>query len=331
MTGSPRSLVAFSLGLLLAPAFGACSGDGDGPAAAGGAGGVGQGQGGVAAIELPYSPCDEAAVVGQFVIALGAGYTSVDGKVTDAVLQSQVPDELAREGDCRLVEAAVTTCTPACPVATQVCDRSNTCVALPRARDLGAVTVHGLVVPMTMSANAVTRSYTNPGTLPAAGFLPGADLRITTAGGDYAPFELRGWGVSALALGEPIDVVEGRPTAIVWQPPTVAGPARVDVLLNINQHGSSKAWIECDFADTGSGEIPAALIDGLIAQGLSGYPTLTATRRSATSRDIEPGCVELLVTSEVSVDVDVEGIVSCATSANCPAGQTCLPVERFCE
>jgi hypothetical protein len=335
MTSPHRPLMALSLGLLLAASFGACSGDGEGPSGGGGsgsgAGSTGLGQGGIPAIELPYAPCDEAAVVGQFVIALGVGFTSVDGKVTDGVLSSQVPDELGREGDCRLLKAAPTTCTPACPVATQACDRSSTCVPLPRAHDVGMVTVHGLVVPLTMSANAVTRSYTNPMTLPEVGFLPGADLRLITSGGDYAPFELRGWGVSPLVLGEPIEVVEGRATQVSWQAPAVAGPARVDVLLNINQHGSTKAWIECDFADTGAGDIPPTLIDGLIEQGLTGYPTLTATRRSATSQTIEPGCVELLVASDVAVDVEVEGIVSCNTSAECPEGQTCLPVERFCQ
>lgn len=330
---SPHRPLALSLALLLAPFLGACSEEG-GPTGAGGAGAsgaAGLGQGGVAAIDLPYAPCDEAVAVGQFMIALAEGYTSIDGKVTDAVLSSRVPDELGREGDCRLLAAALTTCEPACPFATQACDRSNTCVALPRARDVGTVTVHGLVVPMTMSANAVTRSYTNPVLLPGAGFLPGADLRITTAGGDYAPFELRGWGVSPLVLGEPIEVAPGSATRVSWEPPALTGPARVDVLLNINQHGSSKAWIECDFADTGAGDIPANLIDGLIEQGLSGYPTLTATRRTATSVNIEPGCVELLVAAEVSVDIEVEGVVSCDTSAECPAGQTCLPVELLCD
>jgi hypothetical protein len=336
MTSPHRPLMVLSLGLLLVASSGACSGDDEGPtggggsAAGGGAGSTGLGQGGVAAIELPYAPCDAAVRVGQFVIALGPGFTSVDGKVADAV-SSQVPDELGREGDCRLLKAALTTCTPACPAATQVCDRSSSCVPLPRAHDVGTVTVHGLVVPMTMSANAVTRSYTNAMILPAVAFLPGADLRITATGGDYAPFELRGWGVSPLVLGEPIAVAPGSGTPITWQAPPVAGPSRVDVLLNVNLHGSSKAWIECDFADTGAGDIPATLIDGLIEQGLTGYPTLTATRRSATSQSIEPGCVELLVTADVTADVEVEGIVSCDTSAECPAGQTCLPVERFCD
>jgi len=309
----------------------ACGGGGDGTL---GTGGTGPGQGGIPAVDLPYAPCAESELVGQFVITLGAGFTSIDGKVTDGVLTTRVPDELSREGDCRLLRAAITTCEPACPVASQVCGREGECVDLPRARDLGTVTVHGLVIPLQMNPNALTRSYTNPAQpmLPHPGFTPGADLRITTGGGDYAPFELRGWGVSALTLdGSAIQIVEGRPTALAWQAPDVAGPARIDVQLNINQHGSTNAWIECEFADTGAGEIPATLIDGLIDQGLSGFPTLSATRRTASSVGLAPGCVELLVTSEVTADVQVEGITSCDVTSECPSGQTCLPVERFCQ
>jgi hypothetical protein len=319
---------------LLLPLLAACSGESSGTPAAGGAAPSGTGQGGVAAAELPYEPCSADSSVGQFVIELGMGFTRVGGRVTDAVLPSRVPDELAGAGECRLLAAAPTSCVPACPAATQVCDRDEACVPLPRAHDVGAITVHGLVVPLQISPNAVTRGYSNPAQppLPHPGFLPGADLRLDSAGGDYAPFELRGWGVSALALdGAPIEVRGGRATPIRWQAPSVSGPARLHVELNINQHGATSSSIECDFPDTGAAEIPAELVDGLIGQGLSGDPTLTATRRSATSIEIEPGCVEMLVVSELTVDVQVEGIVSCDSSSQCPAGQTCLDVERFCE
>jgi hypothetical protein len=55
------------------------------------------------------------------------------------------------------------------------------------------------------------------------------------------------------------------------------------------------------------------------------------SRRSATSVEIESGCAELLVTSEVTASIEVDGIVSCNTSVECPSGQSCLPVERFCQ
>ena len=164
------------------------------------------------------------------------------------------------------------------------------------------------------------------------GFEPGADLRITTQGGDYAPFELRGWGVSPLEVPPaPLRVQGGTAASVLWGAPADAGPARIHVLLEINNHGSNKARVECDFPDTGVGEIPATLIDGLIAQGFSGFPTLTLTRRTASSVAIEPGCVELLVTSVFSGDAEVEGVTSCNNPSECPAGQTCPLPERYCQ
>jgi hypothetical protein len=319
--------------LTLAALLGACSSDGAPASNASGAGG-GSLQGGVAASALPYEPCAPANAVGQFVIELAPEYTRVGGRVSDAVLPSRVPNELASAGDCRLVEAVVTSCEPGCPVATEVCGREGSCVPLPRARDLGTVRVFGLLVPLEMRPNVVTKSYANPAdpVLPNPGFLPGADLRITTGAGDYAPFELRGWGITALTLaGTDLQVRPGQALGLSWQAPEVAGPARLHVELNINQHGATSAWVECDFLDSGAAEIPAQLVDGLIGVGLSGYPTLTAARRTATRAEIEPGCVDLLVTSEVISDISVEGIVSCDVSADCPVGQSCLPVERFCE
>lgn len=291
-------------------------------------------QSGVPAAELPYTPCAAEDAVGQFVIELASDYTRVGGQIFDGVLPTRVPRELGREQECRLVEVVPTSCSPACPVATEICDRNQSCVPLPVARDVGTVNVTGLALPLAMKANAVTHSYTNPAQppLPHPGFAPGADLRVGSSGGDYAPFVLRGWGVSGLTLApEPIAVSAGAPVALAWSPPSSAGPARLHVTLNINHHGSSNAWIECDFPDTGTAQIPAALVDGLMAKGRSGFPTLTASRRSATSVEIEPGCIDLLVVSEVPSGVDVDGIISCNTSAECPDGQSCLPVERFCQ
>jgi len=201
-------------------------------------------------------------------------------------LPTRVPAELASAGDCRLLASQVSTCIPGCPVATEVCDGNARCVPLPRARDLGRVAVYGLVVPLEMTPNAVTKSYTNPAVpeLPNPGFLPGADLRVVTAGGDYAAFELRGWGITALDMGSAeVQVSQGQDLSLSWVAPERTGPTRLHVELNVNQHGSTNSWLECDFADTGAASIPAALVDGLIARGLSGFPTLTATQLPGTS------------------------------------------------
>lgn len=308
-----------------------CGGE-EGPAAAGG----GPSLGGPEASALPYQPCAPEDEVGEFVIELASEYTRVGGRVSDRINPIQVSEVVASEGECQLLTPPTLLCDPGCPASTETCGAGNICVPLQRNHDLGTVTVHGMVVPLEMTPNANTRSYANPAIprLPHPGFEPGADLRITTGGGDYEPFELRGWGISLLELPpEPTRVQSGAASAVRWGAPAEAGPARMHVSLNINNHGSNEASVECDFPDTGEAEIPATLIDGLIAQGFSGDPTITLTRRTATSVAIEPGCVELLVSSGFEVDADVEGVISCddrAEVSECPAGQTCIPVERYC-
>jgi hypothetical protein len=333
--GALLVLLSASLG----PATGVvgCGDDGPTSGAGGGAASGAGGFGGIDASLLPYEPCAADAKVGWFEIELGLergiGYTRAGGQVSDAVRSSQISAVLASEGDCRLLSPMAPACDPGC-TADEQCSRDAVCVPLPRNRDVGTVTVRGLVVPLAMEPNDVTRTYSNPALpiLPHPGFLPGADLRINTEGGDYAPFELRGWGISPLVLsGEVIDVRRGQPARLAWEAPSAPGPARVNVVLNINFHGVNGAWVECDFPDTGAGEIPAVLVDGLFEQGLSGNPTLTAVRRSVTSAEIEPGCVDMLVYSAVSTPVQVEGIVSCRTSSDCPPPQQCIPVELFCE
>ncbi len=311
-------------GATLACAFG-CGGEEEGPAQAGGSG-----QGG-AASELPYEPCPPGEAVGEFKIALASDYTSVGGSVLDGVSPAKAKVEVARVGACRLVKSENPLCDQACPGSAPLCAENNQCVAEPRTHDLGTVTVRGLVIPLEMSPKA-TKTYSNPPGLPHPGYEPGADLRIITSGGDYAPFELRGWGVSLLEVGpEPVRVAHGQPSVISWLAPETEGPAWVHASLNINFHGSNGAQIDCDFPDTGAAEIPAALIDGLIAEGTTTDPTLTLTRRSATSLAIEPGCVEMLVLSELALAIDVEGVISCRDSSDCSEGQTCIPVELFCE
>jgi hypothetical protein len=298
--------------------------------------GAGPGAGGsVSASELPYAPCPAASDLGGFAIELGDGFTAVDGRVFDAVTPSLVPSELQSEGDCRLVTLPNLLCDPACPASTQTCGENNQCLPLPVARSVGTVSVTGLARAVEMTANATTGSYRPaPPALPHPGFAPGADLRLSASGGDYQAFELRGWGIEPLQFtGETVDISGGTPANLSWASPTQAGPTRIRAVLNINNHGSSKTAIECDFPDTGAATIPAALIDALIARGASGFPTVGITRRTATSTNIEPGCVQLIVTSDTRfvVDVNLAGLISCNEDNPCPEGLTCKPLERYCE
>ncbi|HEU4577433.1 MAG TPA: hypothetical protein VFS67_04200 [Polyangiaceae bacterium] len=286
-----------------------------------------------AALELPYAPCAPEAGVGEFSIDLGPDYTSAQGKVLDSVMTDQLPVMQAQAGDCRLLTSPKHLCDPACPVATQICGAGNRCVDLPSPRDVGAVTLSGLLVPVRMSPNPVTGNYhPEGGPLPYPAYRAGAGLQLHAQGGEYDAFELGGWGVSALELTtDPVVVESGAATQLAWKVPRQVGPARVQLALHLDNHGSSNAWIECDVADQGSAEIPATLIDGLLTLGRSGFPTVTLTRRTATSTGMDLGCVQLLVTSSVTAGVSLAGLVSCNDSSMCPSGQTCRPLLRYCE
>jgi hypothetical protein len=278
-------------------------------------------------------PCAAGQRVGSFSIELTDQYTSVGGKVFDAVAPRDVPVELAADGACTLFAAPLLQCNPECDATRQVCAEGNQCRPQPVARDLGKVTIRGLLVPLELQPNLVTKAYTIPAyaRLPNPGFEPGAQLRLSSSGGDYKPIDLRGWGVSLLeGVTNPIRVRVGQAVTVSWQAPSDAGPARVHLNLNINHHGSTSNWLECDVEDVGSAEIPVSLVDALLARGLSGFPTLTVTRRSVSSRSIEPGCVELLVSSESVSDVELDDFQSCGNRDDCAPGQACGP-EFFCQ
>lgn len=279
-----------------------------------------------------YEPCPVEEDLGAFSIELAEDYTSVSGKIEGAVDPVTLTVELAREGSCRLVTPPRFNCDPPC-APSQWCGGDSICATKPEALDLGTVTVQGLSAPASMTPNPNTNGYSLAPPLPHPGFEPGANIVLTTSGGEFEPITLRGWGVSLFGLTEQARVDPGMATALSWAAPSDPGPARVAVTLNINLHGSNKAWIECDFPDTGAAEIPATLIDGLIAQGVTGNPTLSVVRQSASSIGIEPGCVALLVQSLIDTPVEVAGLISCNESAGifCPDGMTCRPLEMFCE
>jgi len=283
--------------------------------------------------DMPYAPCASERQVGEFTIERGADYTSVEGKVYDAITPNRVAQLEAREGECQLLALPAFLCNPGCPVSTETCGADGHCMPLPQPVAVGAVHVSGMVVPVELTANAVTGGYRPRGAqLPHPGFEPGAALALQASGGDFSAFELWGWGIFPLTqVDAPVHVAAGTPTTLGWAAPQSAGPGRLHVSLNVNNHGRNNAWIECDFADDGAAEIPAALIDALLAHGQSGFPTVNFSRRTVTSSELDWGCVQLAVSSTLSAGVSLGGLTSCNDSSMCSAGQTCRPLERFCE
>jgi hypothetical protein len=271
---------------------------------------------------LTYAPCPDAVHIGGFTLVLDDEYTGLSGAVADGVVPSNIAHLVAEEGPCRLLEKENLFCDPPC-VPGETCGTEGACIPYPDNRDVGLVTVTGLVEPLEIEAKWGD-NYNNPGTMAHPGFETGATIQLTAAGAELAGFQLQGYGVESLQVsGKSVSIGSEGASEVSWTAPAAASPAMIHLALNINNHGSTSAWIECDAEDSGSLTLPATLITELYAMGLSGFPSLNVTRQSVDSADLEPGCVQLAVTSIRALAVEVDGVTSCTQDNQCPPNQTC--------
>jgi hypothetical protein len=271
--------------------------------------------------------------VGEFVVEVGlANY--VQGAMQDAVSPNTVLEEVQKDGSCVLLKRDPPVCSPACQVGTQVCGLDDMCHPAPRNQDLGTVTVSGLTRPVSMQPDSQNGYFDTD--FSAAPFAPGALIQLDAAGGATVPaFTLRGIGVVPLELAKLEWVlVPGQPFAVEW---TASGRTdlRVHLRMNVDQHGNTPIALECDVPDTGSFTIPATMIDALLAAGISGVPNAKIERHSLDSKTVGPGCVELVVRSQVGeprLKLRIEGVDTCPAPAHmCPPGKTCNTMTEICE
>jgi hypothetical protein len=345
MTNSNLRALAAGLLCLLA-GCGDDTGDGGAGASGGGATGGSGAMGGSGATggsggdddagtaEYAYSACPKAERVGGFKVssfeanaAMPKPYSSVVGEVKDGVVPANVPDPVTTLGSCTLVRGRNLACAPECEVGT-TCDPDGTCIPEPRNQDVGTVTINGLKDAVSMEARAVSLNYDAAGTHQ---FDEGAAITLSATGGTLSPFDLVAEGVGLLALaGDPVTIPSATPVTVSWTPPAQPGRSHVLATLNIALHGGDPVRIECDAPDTGTLEIPAALIDELLSYAFSGFPRLDLVRQTAGSVDLDVGCVDLTVAAHATVDVEIDGFTSCNDELPCPMGQVCT-VDLFCE
>jgi hypothetical protein len=267
---------------------------------------------------LTYEPCAATAHVGTFKVALENGFTAVQGQVFDSITPSRVETTLSTMGQCKWVRAPSLVCNPTCGSG-QTCGTAGTCVPQPVAKDLGTVEVEGLAATVSMSPRPPAYFYSFTGTLPHPGVAPGAGVRLRAQGAT-----LLGRGIEPLALPvSSVTVQTGNAVALTWTAPQSAGPAKVEISLNVNGHGLVGSHVDCVVDDTGAFTIPEPLVTSLLADGLSGFPTLTVRRTTTDSTTIGAGCVELDVESAVKLDVMIPGLVSCDGDEDCTPPQTC--------
>ena len=271
---------------------------------------------------LTYNPCPRDQHIGGFEVTRADEYTGVNGQVYDGVVPGNIPDVVKESGDCALLQAKSLFCDPGC-VPGETCGTEGTCIPYPVAHSVGEVTIAGLKSPLSMEAKWGNH-YTNPGTMEHPGYEEGSEISLYAQGGDYEAFALRGYGVSALDVPGGKTVITGDgDVALSWTPPAEPGPAQVHIELNLNNHGWTSAWIACDAEDTGTFVIPGTLVTDLYEIGVSGFPSLNLTRRSADSATIEPGCVQLTVAAHQTIAIEVDGVTSCTHDGQCPPGASC--------
>lgn len=277
-------------------------------------------------------PCPQESRVGGFKVEMNGtiGYTAIDGVVRNGVPPASIADPTFEEAGCRLLRRRRLVCEPPC-APSQTCDVGATCIDAPLGQDQGQVTFAGLVAPVTLSPLPPGSTYfftrlTHPG------FADGDLIRLTSTAGYLGALELYGVGVSQVAPTEPLVVVtEGQPLALAWDAAAPDARSRVLVELTIDQHGLTPVTAVCDLPDTGSAVIPSAVVDGLVAAGVTGFPSGRVTRRTVDSVTVGAQCAEFVVSSVRDLQLEVTGFVPCISTADCPSGTTCTLAIQQCQ
>jgi hypothetical protein len=316
-----------------------CSGGSEGGAA--GSGGGASGAGGSGAGSTAAAPCGLETRVGGFSVQLieptlgNQAYSTMGGGIRSGVTPSQVWHRKGdAEGGCEMLVGPTFSCTPTC-ASPQICGGQNQCIAEPTLVDAGEVTLTG-VGPSSLTLTDIKNNYTGSLTAPYPPFTPGAAVGLHVTGGVAPALTLDATGFEPLVFeGTGLTLVGGQALSFTWTAPAQATAARIFVKLEIGHHGGTAARVECDLPDTGAGQIPAALVSALIAEGAHGFPTISLTRRTASSIDTSIGCVDFVVAAPAERAIVVcptagHCIASCTGDEDCTAPQTCNLADNTC-
>jgi hypothetical protein len=213
-------------------------------------------------------------------------------------------------------------------MSSETCGEGGKCIPYPHQMSVGSVTIDGLTKPVAMEPQQPGAVYFAPGQ-DNPPFSPDEQVRLRAAGaGKLEPFELFGRGSEPITEAPSWILEQGKPLALTW--PAGAGGTTVSVELTIDQHGSSPLSLACTFPDSGSAEVPGALIEQLITSGVSGFPNGRFQRHTVDHVDQELGCIELSVGSALPAQVRVAGFTPCKSDKDCPSGTTCDVAQERC-
>jgi hypothetical protein len=260
--------------------------------------------------------------------------TSIVGRVYERAAPSKIQWlRQAEEGECQLLKPRAPFCDPAC-TGGAVCEADDTCTPVPKALDLGTITLSGLNDdsgdhPLELTALAPSNTYQPRGSSPFVypPFEEGAVVQLSTEGGAYEPFELSAPAIAPLELSatSPLPFDPEGTTTIRWAPPADSAASHIIVRVDISHHGGQKGELLCETDDDGELELPAALVQGLVDLGVAGYPTIQVVRESKTTLPQAPG-IALAISSSITLELDIPGITSCSEPGQqdvCGEGELC--------
>jgi hypothetical protein len=266
-----------------------------------------------------------------------ASYSDIGGRVNDGPpAELVVWDKKKTEGDCSMYTPRTPFC-DAC-VSPEVCVSDNVCRTPPASHDVGKVTLTGLNPPsganpleLTMVATATSTNYLCAETLPMPPCTAGGAITLDAAGkGDYPAFSVQAQCIAPLVVtNSEIAIESGKAFTLNWTPSTAAN-ARVQLLFDLSHHGGSKGKVICDTADSGSLTVSATLITNLMALGVTGFPRAYVNRVLTSTAAVGSGQAQLKVYSDIDFVAKIPGLVSCETSADCTAPQTCQVPGQMC-
>jgi hypothetical protein len=245
-------------------------------------------------------------------------------------------DKKQTEGGCSLYTPRTPFCS-AC-AAGQVCVDTEVCRTPPVSHPVGRVTLTGLNPPsgaspleLTPITTTVGTNYLCPETLPVPPCTAGGAIQLDAAGeGDYPAFSIQGQCIAPLAVTNATVTIEsGKAFTLTWTPGAVAS-ARITLEFDLSHHGGSKGRLICETADTGSLVVPGTLIKSLMDLGVTGWPKADVTRILTGKTAVGSGQAELKVYSDKEFVVQIPGLISCNTDADCKAPETCQNPGMMC-
>ncbi len=171
-----------------------------------------------------------------------------------------------------------------------------------------------------MDAIAPVNVYSYAGELGFPAFEPGDRIDLLVDGSSAAVAV----GIDDLVpLDTELALDGGQDATLTWTPTAADADTRLRVTVDIANPGGTPAKIVCEAPDAGELVIPAALVDGLLDIGWSGFPSVTLIRQSSDAVSTDEGCFDFAVRSLVALSVEIDGLISCSDSDDCPDTLEC--------